>query len=99
MRSKPFYTPPEFSETLSRFSAIRGGRVGVAQVGDIPLGCGVTGAGLSVTKAGLHTHISPNVTKRDGKNRAISCVKLHKTGRLSPIYGPYEMSDKEGRKP
>ena len=38
MRSKPFYTPPEFSETLSRFSAIRGGRVGVAPGGQYPPG-------------------------------------------------------------
>ena len=67
-------------------------------MGNIPLRCGVTGAGLSVTKAGLHTHISPNVTKQDGKNKTISCVKIHKTGYSSTIYGPFEVKHEKGQK-
>lgn len=72
--------------------------MGALPVGNIPLRCGVTGAGLSVTKAGLHTHISPNVTKQDGKNKTISCVKIHKTGYSSTIYGPFEVKHEKGQK-
>ena len=59
----------------------------------------VTRAGLSVTKAGLHPHISPNVTKRDGTNQSISCAKTHKTGHLSTIYRTFEIRHEKGQKP
>ena len=73
--------------------------MGAPPVVNIPRRCGVTGAGLSVTKAGLHTHISPNVTKRDGKNKTISCVKMHKIGRSNTIYAPFETRHEKGRNP
>ena len=68
----------EVQKNLSRFSATRGGEVGAAPVVNIPLWCGVTGAGLSVTKAGLCTHILHYATKRDSKDKTISCVIMHK---------------------
>ena len=67
-----------FQKTLSRVSTTRGGKVGAAPVGNIPLGCGVTGAGLSVTKAGLHAYILHYATRRDNKDKTIFCVITHK---------------------
>ena len=66
---------------------------------NIPRRCSVTGAGLSVTKAGLHTHIPPNATKRDGKNKTISCVKTYKTDRLGTTYRLLETKHEKEQKP
>lgn len=67
-----------FQKTLSQFFAIRAGEVGAAPAGNIPLWCGVTEAGLSVTKAGLHTYILHYATRKDSKDKTISCVTMHK---------------------
>ena len=68
----------EIFKTLSPLSTTRTGKVGVAPVVTIPLWCGVTEAGLSVTKAGLHTYILHYATRRDSKDKTISCVIMHK---------------------
>ena len=75
----------EIFKTLSPLSTTRTGKVGVAPVVTIPLWCGVTEAGLSVTKAGLsvtkaglHTYILHYATRKDSKDKTISCVTMHK---------------------